>query len=188
MCMHCVLCVCSFRYDQCQKQFFRSNKITVTWDPANSPYCGEVLHYQVVISSDEYCNIMNDSIRATSLSETFSNLKSNTSYTITVSAVNRAGIGMLEMINITTAISTGQLQCYLYVWAAIINFYLHEITELYLLRTSCKLCSINNKQLQVLSIHACMYCTYAHTISTDDVIVCNSYDIGTCVCNIILPS
>ena len=86
---------------------YRSNKITVTWDPASSPYCGEVLHYQVVISSDEHCNIVNDSIRATNLSATFSSLKSNTSYTITVSAVNRARIGMLEMINVTTAISTG---------------------------------------------------------------------------------
>ncbi|XP_065915112.1 uncharacterized protein [Dysidea avara] len=87
---------------------YTPNIINVTWDPASSPYCGEVLYYQVVISSDGHCNIVNDTIRAMNLSATFSNLKSNTTYIITVSAVNRATVGLSEMINVATAISSGE--------------------------------------------------------------------------------
>ena len=36
-----------------------TTNIEVTWDAASSPYCGEVLHYVVMISSDEQCNIRN---------------------------------------------------------------------------------------------------------------------------------
>ena len=86
---------------------FSLNLITVTWNLASSSYCGEVLYYQVVISSNEHCEIMNNTIRATNLSATFSALRSNTTYTIAVSAVNRARLGSSEMVNITTAMSTG---------------------------------------------------------------------------------
>jgi len=86
---------------------FSLNLITVTWNLASSSYCGEVLYYQVVISSNEHCEIMNNTIRTTNLSATFSALRSNTTYTIAVSAVNRARLGSSEMVNITTAMSTG---------------------------------------------------------------------------------
>ena len=124
--IHIHMCVCVYirTYSMCVIAFYvclgvanltnttyTPNIINVTWDPASSPYCGEVLYYQVVISSDGHCNIVNDTIRAMNLSATFSNLKSNTTYIITVSAVNRATVGLSEMINVATAISSGYLLC-----------------------------------------------------------------------------
>ena len=82
---------------------YRLDLIIVTWDPASSPYCGEVLYYQVVISSDEHVNIPNDIVNATCLAVTFLDLRSNTTYTITVAAVNKAGIGMGDSITVKTA-------------------------------------------------------------------------------------
>jgi len=83
--------------------------VNVTWDPASSSYCGEVLYYQVVISSVEHCSIEGNTMYVTGSPATFFNLRDNTSYTVTVSAINRARVGMPEMINITTAVSTGNL-------------------------------------------------------------------------------
>ena len=82
---------------------YSSNIITLTWDPANSPYCGEVLYYQVVISSDEHANIPNNIVNSTCLTTTFLDLWSNTAYTITVTAVNRAGSGIVARITVVTA-------------------------------------------------------------------------------------
>ncbi|XP_065914777.1 low-density lipoprotein receptor-related protein 5-like isoform X2 [Dysidea avara] len=82
---------------------YRLDLIIVTWDPASSPYCGEVLYYQVVISSDEHVNIPNNIVNATCLAVTFLGLRSNTTYTITVAAVNKAGIGMGDSITVKTA-------------------------------------------------------------------------------------
>ena len=79
-------------------------EITVRWDAANSPYCGGVLYYTVMISSDEHSNITDDIVNVTGLNATFSNLKSDTNYNITVTAVNRAGAGMTtSVMNIRTS-------------------------------------------------------------------------------------
>ena len=81
--------------------------ITVSWDAATSPYCGGVLYYTVMISSDEHCNIMNDIVNVTGLNATFSNLRRDTNYNITVTAVNRAGAGLTsELINVRTSSPT----------------------------------------------------------------------------------
>ena len=69
--------------------------IFVTWDAATSPYCGGVLYYIVMISSDEHSNIMNDIVNVTlPLTATFSNLRNDTTYDVTVTAYNRVGAGM----------------------------------------------------------------------------------------------
>ena len=82
---------------------YKSDLIIVTWDPASSSYCGEVLYYQVVISSDEHVNILNDVVNVTCLTATFLGLRSNTTYTITVAAVNQAGSGIMTQITVITA-------------------------------------------------------------------------------------
>ena len=82
---------------------YKSDLIIVTWNPASSPYCGEVLYYQVVISSDEHVNITNNAVNTTSLTTTFLDLRSNTTYAITVAAVNRAGVRMHVSITVNTA-------------------------------------------------------------------------------------
>ena len=75
--------------------------ITVRWDAAYSPYCGEVLYYIVVISSHEHFNI---TVNVTLFNATFSNLRNDTNYNITVIAVNRAGAGMTNAVtNIRTS-------------------------------------------------------------------------------------
>ena len=79
-------------------------EITVRWDAANSPYCGGVLYYIVMISSDEHSNIMNDIVNVTVLTATFSNLRNDTNYNITVTAVNRVGAGVTTTVkNIRTS-------------------------------------------------------------------------------------
>ena len=74
----------------------------VTWDAANSPYCG-VLYYIVMISSDEHSNIMNDTVNVTDLSmltATFYNLRNDTNYNVTVTPFNRVGAGNVSMISV----------------------------------------------------------------------------------------
>ena len=82
---------------------YRPDLIMVTWDPASSPYCGEVLYYKVVISSDEHVNIPNDIVNVTCLTATFLGLRSNTTYTITVAAINKAAVGMGVSVIVNTA-------------------------------------------------------------------------------------
>ena len=85
--------------------------ITVRWVAANSPYCGGVLYYIVMISSDEHSNIMNNTVivtvstaDVTMFNATFSNLRNDTNYNITINAVNRAGAGMTNAVmNIRTS-------------------------------------------------------------------------------------
>ena len=80
--------------------------ITVTWDAANSSYCGGVLYYIVMISSDEHFNIMNDIVNVTDLSlltASFSNLMNDTNYDVTVTAYNRRIAGMTTTVNIRTS-------------------------------------------------------------------------------------
>ena len=77
--------------------------IFVTWDAATSPYCGGVLYYIVMISSDEHSNIMNDIVNVTSpLTATFSNLRNDTNYDVTATAYNRVGTGMTTTVHVTT--------------------------------------------------------------------------------------
>ena len=85
--------------------------ITVSWDAANSPYCGGVLYYIVMISSDEHSNIMKDTVivtvstgDVTVFNATLANLRNDTKYNITITAVNRAGTGMTNAVmNIRTS-------------------------------------------------------------------------------------
>ena len=86
---------------------YSPNTIIVSWDAAESPYCGGVLYYIVVISSDEYSNIIyltvNVTVSTATYTHTFSNLRNDTNYNITVTAVNRAGAGMTtELTNVRT--------------------------------------------------------------------------------------
>ena len=77
--------------------------ITLSWVAANSSYCGGVLDYIVTISSDEHYNITNDTVVVTLFNVTFSNLKNDTNYNITVAAINTAGAGMIESIKVATS-------------------------------------------------------------------------------------
>jgi len=89
---------------------YKSDLIIITWDLASSPYCGEVLYYQVGITSDEHTDLKNNTVATAGLSTTFLDLKSNTRYTITVAAVNRAGTAINANIVVQTAaekVSTG---------------------------------------------------------------------------------
>ena len=64
-----------------------------------------------MISSDEQCNIMDDTViltvstaDVTMFTATFSTLRYDTNYNITVIAVNRAGAGMTtELANVRTS-------------------------------------------------------------------------------------
>ena len=86
-------------FDSCTNE----TNITVTWDAATSPYCGRVLYYMVMISSDEHSNIVNDIVNVTSpLTATFSNLMNGTNYNITVTPYNRGGAGMTTTESIRT--------------------------------------------------------------------------------------
>ena len=60
--------------------------ITVEWDPVESFNCGPILYYNVTIATIR--NISGPTDRTFG----FFNLMSNTSYIISVAAVNRAGI------------------------------------------------------------------------------------------------
>ena len=76
---------------------YRPDLIIVTWHPASSPYCREVLYYQVVISSDEHDDLPNVTINVTCLTTTFLDLRGNTTYTITVTTANRAGCASITV-------------------------------------------------------------------------------------------
>ena len=57
-----------------------------------------------MISSDEHSNIMNDIANVTVPTATFSNLRNDTNYDITVTAVSRAGDGITANLpNIRTS-------------------------------------------------------------------------------------
>ena len=57
-----------------------------------------------MISSDEHSNIVNDNVNVTlPLTATFSNLRNNTTYDVTVTAYNRIGAGMTTTVNIRTS-------------------------------------------------------------------------------------
>ena len=79
------------------------HNITVIWDAANSRYCGGVSHYRVMISSDEHSNITNDTVDLTVFNATFSNLRNDTNYNITVAPINTAGAGMIGLIMVATS-------------------------------------------------------------------------------------
>ena len=83
---------------------YSSNMITVIWNPASSSYCDEVFYYQVVISSDDHTNIPDNIVNTTCLTTTFLDLRSNTTYAITVTAVNRAGSGIGVSIPVSTSV------------------------------------------------------------------------------------
>ena len=83
--------------------------VVVIWDPAHSPYCGEVLYYQVVISSDEHVDISNSIVNVTDLnklSAVFTGLMNNTVYNVSVTPYNRIG-GGLSVIEVVTDILSG---------------------------------------------------------------------------------
>jgi len=78
---------------------FNTRSISVTWDSASGPYCGKII-YQVEIS---YNGEAVGKITATELGATFHNLMESTIYSITVVSMNRAGIGISEVRDVTTA-------------------------------------------------------------------------------------
>ena len=79
-----------------------NNIITIVWDPADSPYCGPVLYYNVTIANSATPNDMNATKTSITRVE-FSNLMNGTSYFFNVAAVNRAGTGPTSpTINVTT--------------------------------------------------------------------------------------
>ena len=84
---------------------YRPDLIVVTWDPASSPYCREVLYYQAVISSDEHDDIPNDAINITCSTATFLDLRGNTTYKITVTTANRAGHAFITVNTATEMIT-----------------------------------------------------------------------------------
>ena len=73
-----------------------TNSIVVTWESAESRYCGNVLYY--------ICNLLhnNKSIHTIYLNHTFKQLNPGATYNISVAAVNRAGMGNAAFVNTTT--------------------------------------------------------------------------------------
>ena len=75
--------------------------LTVSWKPAQSRYCGNVLYYVCLLTN--YTVLAPITINATDQNCTFDGLSANTVYNISVSAVNKAGIGEAAIVvNITT--------------------------------------------------------------------------------------
>jgi len=78
-----------------------TDTIEIMWDPADSPNCGPVLYYNVTIRNVAIsCDIR--SFVFTVPSAKVSNLVMGIMYTISVVAVNRAGVGMETTISVTT--------------------------------------------------------------------------------------
>ena len=75
-----------------------TDTITVVWDPTDSLNCGPVLYYIVTIRNS--CGI--NSFDLTVPRAEFHDLMNNVANTISVAAVNRAGVGMETTINVTT--------------------------------------------------------------------------------------
>ena len=78
--------------------------ITVEWDDAENPTCVPVLYYHVtIVNSTAMINSTTMTIPGTAERMVkFSNLMSNTSYTISVTAENRVGRGQAFTIIVTT--------------------------------------------------------------------------------------
>ena len=76
------------------------NRITIVWDPADSPYCGPVSYIVTIVNSVNASDMNTTKTRGTRAE--FFNLINGTSYNISVAAVNRIGSGP----SITTTVST----------------------------------------------------------------------------------
>ena len=85
-----------------------TDTITVMWDPADSPNCGLTLYHIVTITNLAIpCDTRGSNV--TLPTAEFSNLTNNVAYTISVTAVNRAGVGMETTINVSTlAVATSE--------------------------------------------------------------------------------
>ena len=84
-----------------------TTEITIVWNDAVSPSgCGPIFYYIVTV-----VNLMDPSEMMTMETRDnvarFSNLRSGTSYNISVAAVNREGTASSSMINVTTLTLTG---------------------------------------------------------------------------------
>ena len=75
-----------------------NTSITVTWNAENSSNCGPVMCYIVTIENSSFIFMYET---PETISE-FSGLMSGTSYTISVRAINRAGIGPGSDITLAT--------------------------------------------------------------------------------------
>jgi len=73
------------------------------WDPADSPNCGSVLYYNVTIVNSVNSSDM-DITKSSGNTIELPNLIKNTTYIISVAAVNRAGTGPTSTINVTTPV------------------------------------------------------------------------------------
>ena len=89
--------------------------ITIEWYPADSPSgCGPVLYYNVTIVNLVDASDMNNSKENMTRAE-FSNLKSCTSYSISVAAINRVGIGPISTTIENTRTGSEESKQYSYV-------------------------------------------------------------------------
>ena len=101
---------------------YEAESIHVEWsDTGSSSYCGgnEGLYYLLMVSfrgQVVLTRIFQDcpslEHRQVQCSETFTGLNHNTNYTVTIIAVNRAGNGANETINVMTAASSGNMTCF----------------------------------------------------------------------------
>ena len=77
----------------------KENSIAVTWESAESRYCGNVLYY---VCNLFHNNTVTESNHTIYLNHTFENLSAGTTYNISVAAVNRVGMGEAALVNVTT--------------------------------------------------------------------------------------
>ena len=75
------------------------DSIAVTWESAESRYCGNVLYY---VCNLLHNNNIRESIHTIYLKHTFEKLSPGMTYNISVAAVNRAGMGEAAFVNVTT--------------------------------------------------------------------------------------
>ena len=78
-----------------------TDRIIVVWDPTDSLNCGPALYYIVTIRNLAISCDTNSFDLNVPRAE-FHDLINNVAYTISVAAVNRAGVGMETTINVTT--------------------------------------------------------------------------------------
>ena len=75
-----------------------NTSITIEWDLAEVLYCGPISSYILTIMNSTFMN----TTRSTLSRFKFTGLMSNTSYNISVAAVNRAGTGLESNITVAT--------------------------------------------------------------------------------------
>lgn len=88
------------------------NTLTIMWTPAINQYC-EVMHYLILVYSNEYSSIINES--QSSMSTVFADVKLNTHYNITVIAFNEAGNISDSKFNVNVITGQSCIPMYMYI-------------------------------------------------------------------------